>query len=103
MVLHDRQHLAESGIVIVTLAVDAATKYICSGPEIVSRGFVYEKEAEELLAGADEVVQKTLDKCFTGSGLDLPKMRANIKDSLGDYFWKKTKRRPMILPMILEV
>ncbi len=102
-VLHDRQHLAASGIVIVSAAVDQASRYICSGPEIHTRGFVYVKEADELMSGANDVVQQTLDKCFTGQGLDLNKMKTNIKDNLGDYFWKKTKRRPMILPIILEV
>ena len=101
--LHDRQHLAASGIVIVSAAVDQASRYICSGPEIHTRGFVYVKEADELMSGANDVVQQTLDKCFTGQGLDLNKMKTNIKDNLGDYFWKKTKRRPMILPIILEV
>ena len=102
-VLRDRQHLAEDGIVVVSLALDSASHYICSGPELVSRGFVYEKEAEELLNGATEVVLEALDKCYNGSGLDKVKAKTTVKDSLGNYFWKKTQRRPMILPVVLEV
>ena len=102
IVLRDRQHLAEDGILIVVLALDGADQLI-SGPDIVSRGFVYVKESDELMDEAREVVTEAVENCLDRGIADWGKLKGSIKDSLGDYVWKKTKRRPMILPIIMEV
>ena len=103
VVLRDRQHLAEDGIMIVVLALESHSDQLVSGPDIVSRGFVYVKESDELLDEArllvDEAVQDFLDRGKTDWG----KLKSTIKDVLSDFVWKRTKRRPMILPIIMEV
>ena len=103
IVLRDRQHLAEDGIVIVAFAMAAGTDRVVSVPDITSRGFVYIKEAEELMNGASAVAQDVLFTCRERKTIDRIKIKAAVRDNLSDYFWKKTKRRPMILPMIIEV
>ena len=103
IVLRDRQHLAEDGIMIVVLALDQASGYLVSGPDIVSRGFVYVKESDELMEEARERMTEVIENCLDRGITDWGKIKNSIKDSLGDYVWKKTKRRPMILPIILEV
>ena len=103
IVLRDRQHLAEDGIVIVAFAMAAGTDRVVSVPDITSRGFVYIKEAEELMNGASAVAQDVLFTCHERKTIDRIKIKAAVRDNLSDYFWKKTQRRPMILPMIIEV
>lgn len=103
IVLRDRQHLAEDGIMIVVLALDQASGYLVSGPDIVSRGFVYVKESDELMEEARERMAEVIENCLDRGITDWGKIKNSIKDSLSDYVWKKTKRRPMILPIILEV
>ena len=103
IVLRDRQHLAEDGIMIVVLALDEYSNCLVSGPDIVSRGFVYVKESDELMEEARELMTSVIENCLDRGITDWGKIKNSIKDSLGDYVWKKTKRRPMILPIILEV
>ena len=103
IVLRDRQHLAADGILIVVLALDGATDELVSGPDIVSRGFVYVRESDELMDEARGVVNEALEGCLGRGISDWGKLKSAIKDVLGDYVWKKTKRRPMILPIIMEV
>lgn len=103
IVLRDRQHLAEDGIVIVVLTLEKESGQLVAGPDIVSRGFVYVREADELIEDSTEVVDAALEKLLDRGITDWGKMKTTIKDSLGDYLWKKTKRRPMILPIIMEV
>ena len=103
IVLRDRQHLAEDGIMIVVLSLDGATDQLVSGPDIVSRGFVYVRESDELMEEAHVVVSEAVNGCLDRGVSDWGKLKSAIKDSLGDYVWKKTKRRPMILPIIMEV
>ena len=103
IVLRDRQHLAEDGIMIVVLALDQYSNFLVSGPDIVSRGFVYVKESDELMEEARELMNSVIENCLDRGISDWGKIKNSIKDSLGDYVWKKTKRRPMILPIILEV
>ena len=103
IVLRDRQHLAEDGILIVVLALDGATDELVSGPDIVSRGFVYVRESDELMDEAREVVNDAVEGCLGRGIADWGKLKSAIKDSLGEFVWKKTKRRPMILPIIMEI
>ena len=100
-VLRDRQHLAEDGIVIVAIALDAEGS-LTAGPEITSRGFVFIKEADVLMNEAEAVVVNELERCLKSGTKDHSVFRTSMKDALSDFFWKKTKRRPMILPMILN-
>jgi ribonuclease J len=103
VVLHDRQLLSENGLIIVALAFEEGTGMIVSGPDIISRGFVYVKESEELIAELTDVVNETLDDCFYRNITDWMKLKNRIRDSLSDYLWKKMKRNPVILPIIMEV
>ena len=103
IVLRDRQHLAEDGIMIVVLALDGASGYLAAGPDIVSRGFVYVRESDELMEEASGILYNTVNEYLDRGITDWGKLKMGIRDSLSDYVWKKTKRRPMILPIILEV
>lgn len=103
IVLRDRQHLSENGLLIVVVTLEKYTNQILSGPDIVSRGFVYVRESENLMEEAKVVVNEALEKCFSRNTTDWGKIKNEIKDSLSDYVWKKTKRSPMILPIIMEV
>lgn len=103
VVLRDRQHLAEDGILIVVLALDSYNSQLVSGPDIVSRGFVYVRESDELLEEARLLVDSAVMGCLDKGQTDWGKLKSTIKDVLSEYVWKKTKRRPMILPIIMEV
>ena len=103
VVLRDRQHLSEDGIMIVVMALEQGTGSLMSGPEIYSRGFVYVKESDELMDEAHRVVSDAVNRCIDRNVTDWGKIKSTIKDALSDYVWKKTKRRPMILPVIMEV
>lgn len=102
VVLRDRQKLADDGIIIVVMTIDGYSNNIIAGPEIVSRGFVFVKEADELLEEARQVVDESLFGCQNRGITDWSRLKNSIKDSLGEFIWKKTKRRPMILPIIME-
>ena len=103
VVLRDRQHLAEDGILIVVMSLDKYTGQLAAGPDIVSRGFVYVKESDELMEEARDVVDAAVNGLIDRGISDWGKLKTTTKDVLGDYVWKKTKRRPMILPIIMEV
>ena len=102
IVLRDRQHLSEEGIMIVVLTLEKHSNQLLAGPDIVSRGFVYVRESEDLMGEARITVEDALDECLRRKVTDWGKLKTVIKDSLGDFVWKKTKRRPMILPIIME-
>lgn len=101
VVLRDRQRLAADGIIIVCMSITSEGQLI-AGPDIVSRGFVYIKESEDLLSQASEVALITVEKCIDG-GADWNTIKTSVKDSIGDFVWKNLKRKPMILPIIEEV
>ena len=103
VVLRDRQHLAEDGIVIVAFALESGSCRLLSGPEITSRGFVYIKESDDLMTGAAAVAEEAIYHCLESGVSDWNRFKSAVKDGLNDFFWKKTQRRPVILPMILEV
>ena len=103
IVIRDRQHLSEDGILIVVLTLEKYSNQILAGPDIVSRGFVYVRESESLIEEAKMVVEEALDGCLSRGISDWGKLKNVVKDALNDYLWKKTKRSPMILPIIMEV
>ena len=102
IVLRDRQHLAEDGIMIVVLTLEKRSSRLLAGPDIVSRGFVYVRESEDLMDEARIVVEDAIDVCLDKHITDWGKIKNVIKDSLGEFLWKRTKRNPMILPIIME-
>lgn len=102
IVLRDRQHLAEDGIMIVVMTLERHSNVVLAGPDIVSRGFVYVRESEDLMVHAREVVEQALESCMDRNITDWGKIKLVVKDAVGDYLWKRTKRRPMILPIIME-
>ncbi len=103
IVLRDRQKLAEDGIIIVVLSMEAGSGRIVAGPDIISRGFVYIRGSESLLDEAQGVLNDTVMSLEDNGVTDWNKIKSEIKDSLGDFVWKKTKRKPMIMPIIMEV
>ncbi len=103
IVLRDRQQLSQNGLMIVVVTLDAATGELIGGPDIVSRGFVYVRESENLMEDCREVVYEALEACLTKKTADWGRIKGTIKDSLSEFLWKRTKRNPMILPIITEV
>ena len=103
IVLRDRQHLAEDGILIVVLTLERFSNQLLSGPDIVSRGFVYVRESEGLMEEARHVVEDAIADCMDKHVSDWGKIKNVIKDALSDFLWKRTKRSPMILAIIMEV
>ncbi len=103
IVLRDRQHLAEDGILIVVLTLGRFSNQVLAGPDIVSRGFVYVRESEDLMEEARSVVQNALHSCLDRRMTDWGKIKNSVRDSLSEFLWKRTKRSPMILPIIMEV
>ena len=102
IVLRDRQHLAEDGIMIVVMTLERHSNVVLAGPDIVSRGFVYVRESEDLMEHAKEVVESALDSCLERNITDWGKIKNVVKDALSEFLWKRTKRSPMILPIIME-
>ncbi len=103
IVLRDRQHLSQNGLFIVVVTLDRYNNMLLAGPDIVSRGFVYVRENEQLMEAAKNVVRDTLDHCSQKNITDWTRIKTAIRDDLGDFIWKKMKRSPMILPIIMEV
>uniref|UniRef100_UPI00405646DA ribonuclease J n=1 Tax=Agathobacter sp. TaxID=2021311 RepID=UPI00405646DA len=103
IVIRDRQRLAEDGIIIVVMTLDSATGQVLAGPDIVSRGFVYVRNSESLMDEAQAVLNQTMDYCVDRHITDWGRIKAEVKEALGDFVWKETKRRPMIMPIIMEV
>ena len=102
VVLRDRQHLAEDGIVIVVFGIDQDNGQLISGPSIVSRGFVYVRESDKLIDDATDLVLDEITEALDKGITDWGKLKSIVKDRLSDYIWKKTKRRPMIMPIIMD-
>ncbi|MBQ9267104.1 MAG: ribonuclease J [Clostridia bacterium] len=100
IVLRDRQHLSEEGLIVVALTMDSHSGEILAGPDIISRGFVYVRESEDLMDEIEKVAKKSLEKCKTKEWSTIKSM---IKDDLHDYIYSKTKRNPMVIPIISEV
>ena len=103
IVLRDRQNLAQNGIIVVVLTLEKHSNQLLSGPDIVSRGFVYVRESEDLLEEAHNIVANAVEDCLDRHVSDWGKIKNIIKDSLSEFLWKRMKRNPMILPIIMEV
>lgn len=103
IVLRDRQRLAEDGILIIVLTLEKYGNQVLAGPDIVSRGFVYVRESEDLMEEARTIISDALEECMDKNITDWGKIKNVMKDSLSDFLWKRTKRNPMILPIIMEV
>ena len=103
IVLRDRQHLAEDGLIVVVVTIESESGAVVAGPDIVSRGFVYVRESEELMEEARQIVRRALDDCQDRNIREWSALKINIKDQLSSFIYKKTKRGPMILPIIMEI
>ena len=103
IVLRDRQHLAEDGLIIVVVTIESESGAVVAGPDIVSRGFVYVRESEALMEEARQIVKRALDDCQDRNIREWSALKINIKDQLSSFIYKKTKRGPMILPIIMEI
>lgn len=103
IVLRDRKHLAQDGIIIVVVALDKSKTHVISGPEIISRGFVYVRESEELIDEARQIVSTALKRCSNYELREWNTLKSKLRDVLSEYIYAKTKRSPMILPIIMEM
>ena len=103
IVLRDRQNLAQNGIIIVVLTLEKYSNQLLAGPDIVSRGFVYVRESEDLMEEAQRIVDEAVQSCLEKHVSDWGKIKNIIRDSLSDFLWMKMMRNPMILPIIMEV
>ena len=103
IVIRDRQKLAEDGIIIVVLTLDSSSGTVLAGPDIVSRGFVYVRDSEDLMESARAVLKDTVTELEENNITDWNKIKSEIKDNLSDFVWHETQRRPMIIPIIMEV
>jgi ribonuclease J len=103
IVLRDRRQLSQDGILIVVITMDKQQGCVLAGPDIVSRGFVYVRESEQLMEEAKEKVKQSLEKCENNNITEWAAIKSNVRDALGKYLYDRTRRRPMILPIIMEV
>ncbi len=102
IVLRDRKHLAQDGLIIIVIGIERATNEIVAGPDIISRGFVYVRESEELIVQAKNILNETLSACSAAELKEWNTLKSKMRDALSDYIYQKTKRSPMILPIIME-
>ena len=103
IVLRDRQHLAQDGLIIIVLTMDSSTGEVVAGPDVISRGFVYVRESENLMDDVKSVVRHEISKCEERGIRDWSTIKSTVKENLRDYIFIKTKRNPMIIPIIMEV
>ena len=103
IVLRDRKHLAQDGLIVVVAAIDTSIGQVVSGPDIVSRGFVYVRESERLIDDARAIARGVLEECCRDHAYDWTTMKSKVRDELSHMLFQKTKRSPMILPIIMDV
>lgn len=103
IVLRDRQHLSQDGLIVVVITMDSASGEIIAGPDVISRGFVYVRESENLMDDVKRVIRDELNKCQQKHVTEWSIIKSSLKDNLRDYIYQKTKRNPMILPIIMEI
>ena len=103
VVLRDRKHLAQDGMLVVVVNLSSEDGSIISGPDIITRGFVYVKESENLMEELRVIAAHAIDRCLSNGSRDWSVLKANIKSDLSGYLYKTTKRNPMVLPVIMEI
>ncbi len=103
VVLRDRKHLAEDGVIVVVMTLDEATGDILSGPEVISRGFVYVKESEQLMVDATEAAADALEQCYIKNINDMNTVKTRVRDAVSRCLYERTHRSPMILPIVMYV
>ena len=103
VVLRDRQILSANGIIVVAAAIDKGSREFVCMPEIVTRGFIYVKESDDIMEEMQDILVDTVDEIMEHNVVDITKMRSMIRDALSSYIWNKMERRPMIMPIIMEV
>jgi ribonuclease J len=103
IVLRDRRQLSQDGLLIVVVTIDKQKGCVVAGPDIVSRGFVYVRESEQLIDDAKEKVKQALEKCETNGITEWAAIKSTVRDTLSKFLYEKTRRRPMILPIIMEI
>ena len=103
IVLRDRKHLAEDGVIVVVMAMDSITHEVVSGPEVISRGFVYVKESEELMEEIAEAACKAIESCYLSRNHDWGTIKTRVRDNVSKFLYERTRRSPMVLPIILEI
>ena len=103
IVIRDRKHLAEDGLIIAVATIELESGTILAGPDVVSRGFVYVRESEELMVAAKEILTNTLTDCLDSGTREWNTIKTRMKDDLSEFIFQKTKRKPMILPIIMEI
>ena len=103
IVLRDRKHLAEDGIIVVVVTMSKKDGKVLSGPDVISRGFVYVRESEDLMEEAKAVARNSLEKSAKKKQNDWASLKSGMKSSMSDFLYMKTKRKPMVLPVIMEV
>ena len=103
IVLRDRRHLAQDGLIVVVATVDVDSCEIISGPDIISRGFVYVRESEELMDEVRAIARNVLEETLEAGVTEWNQIKSNVKDDHSKYLYSKTKRKPMILPVIMNV
>ena len=103
IVLRDRKHLSQDGILTVVVTIEKETSTVIAGPDIISRGFVYVRESEGLMDEAREIVKNVLEECEEKKISDWATLKSNIREELREFLYEKTKRKPMILPIIMEI
>jgi ribonuclease J len=103
VVLRDRKKLAEDGLIIIVAAIERESGDVLSGPDIVSRGFVYVRESEELLGESRELMRKTLENCTANSSREWGMIKNMMRDKLSDLIYERTRRAPMILPVLMII
>ena len=101
--MRDRKHLSEDGLVIIVATVDSKTGKVLAGPDLVSRGFVYVRENESLMDGAQSIVENALERCVDEHVRDWNSVKTRVREALSSYIYRRTKRSPMILPILMEV
>ncbi|MBQ2754606.1 MAG: ribonuclease J, partial [Clostridia bacterium] len=102
IVLRDRKHLAEDGLIVVVVNIDCQSKEITAGPDVISRGFVYMRESEDLIEAIKDCARNAIEDCLNKNAGDWNTIKSRVKNKISDFLYEKTKRKPMILPVIME-
>ena len=103
IVLRDRKHLSEDGLIVMVAAIDSASGTLVAGPDLVSRGFVYVREAEDMMHSAEQLTRNTILECLGAGSWDWATIKSRVRDELSSYLFSRTRRSPMILPIIQEI